>query len=104
MGVSGIGKTVLLTELKSLMRPTSGHIDFLGESLLTLDSKELKRIRMKYGVLFQFGALYSSLSVLENVMIGLSEYTKLSSKFIEELALFKLNMIGYAMDRVMLLP
>lgn len=104
LGGSGSGKTVLLTELISLIRPTSGHIDFLGESLLTLDSKELKRIRMKYGVLFQFGALYSSLSVLENVTIGLSEYTKLPSKFVEELALFKLNMVGYPMDRVMLFP
>ncbi|MBN2964908.1 ATP-binding cassette domain-containing protein [Sulfurospirillum sp. T05] len=94
LGGSGSGKTVLMREMILLNQPRSGRIEVLGCSLATLDEAAKQALRLQWGVLFQFGALFSSLTVLENVMIPLQEYTALPRGFIEEMARMKLKMVG----------
>lgn len=94
LGGSGSGKTVLMREMILLNQPKSGRIEVLGRSLATLDEAAKQALRLQWGVLFQFGALFSSLTVLENVMIPLQEYTALPRGFIEEMARMKLKMVG----------
>jgi len=94
LGGSGSGKTVLMREMILLNQPRSGRIEVLGRSLATLDEAAKQALRLQWGVLFQFGALFSSLTVLENVMIPLQEYTALPRGFIEEMARMKLKMVG----------
>jgi len=104
LGGSGSGKSTLLREMISLQKCAGGKMEVLGNDVQNIDAKELHILRMQYGVLFQFGALYSSLSVLENIAIPLQEYTKLSSRAIEEAALMKLNMVGLDSKAAFLYP
>ncbi|MBE0495513.1 MAG: ATP-binding cassette domain-containing protein [Campylobacterales bacterium] len=94
LGGSGSGKTVLMREMILLNRPKSGQIRVLGKELSSLDETDKQALRLQWGVLFQFGALFSSLTVLENVMIPLQEYTALPRAFIEDMARMKLRMVG----------
>lgn len=104
LGGSGSGKSTLLREMISLQKYAGGKMEVLGKDLQSIGAKELHTLRMQYGVLFQFGALYSSLSVLENITIPLQEYTKLSPTAIEEAALMKLNMVGLDTKTAFLYP
>jgi phospholipid/cholesterol/gamma-HCH transport system ATP-binding protein len=104
LGGSGSGKSTLLREMISLQKYASGSMEVLEKDLKNIDNKELHLLRMRYGVLFQFGALYSSLNVLDNIAIALKEYTKLSSKAIEEAALMKLHMVGLDAKSAFLYP
>ncbi|NLC27874.1 MAG: ATP-binding cassette domain-containing protein [Campylobacteraceae bacterium] len=94
LGGSGSGKTVLMREMIFLHRQNSGEVKILGYDTTTIDEATKQSLRLRWGVLFQFGALFSSLSVLENVMIPLQEYTKLPCFFIEDIAKMKLRMAG----------
>ena len=94
LGGSGSGKTVLMREMLMLNFPQKGSIKVLGYPVNDLDEKTRQELRMQWGVLFQFGALFSSLSVLENVMLPLQEYTNLPTPFISDLARMKLRMVG----------
>lgn len=94
LGGSGSGKSTLLREMILLQKLTSGSLKVLGHEVLNISVKEQEDLQKSWGVLFQFGALFSSLSVLENVMIPLMEYTKLPKKLIEEIALMRLDMVG----------
>ncbi len=73
LGLSGAGKSVLLKNFLGLIKPTSGSLEVLGKNLITLSSKELKELRSKYGVLFQNGALFNDMTVIENVIFPLKE-------------------------------
>jgi phospholipid/cholesterol/gamma-HCH transport system ATP-binding protein len=104
LGGSGSGKSTLLREMISLQKYASGTMEVLEKDLKNIATKELHLLRMRYGVLFQFGALYSSLNVMDNIAIALREYTQLSSKAIEEAALMKLHMVGLDAKSAFLYP
>lgn len=94
LGESGAGKSVLLKEITMLLKPTSGNIYIFGKNINSLTPYELLEIKKKWGVLFQFGALFTSLSVESNISIMLKEYTKLSKKTISYIIDSKLEMVG----------
>ncbi|WP_457744405.1 ABC transporter ATP-binding protein [Sulfurimonas sp.] len=94
LGPSGCGKTTLLREMVMLQEFTSGSINILGKNLSTIREKDAQKLRREWGVLFQFGALFSSLNIAENISLPLKEYTSLSPKMINEIVAFKLNLVG----------
>ena len=94
LGGSGSGKTTLLREMIMLQRTSGGQMIVLGTDVMKISSKMAQKLRQKWGVLFQFGALFTSLTILENVMIAMQEYTHLPAWLIEESALMKLSMVG----------
>jgi phospholipid/cholesterol/gamma-HCH transport system ATP-binding protein len=94
VGGSGSGKTTLLKQMILLQKPKSGKVYVLGKDINALSDKEQDLLRRKWGVLFQFGALFTTLSVLENIMSPLQEYTKLPKDLIKKIALLKLQMVG----------
>lgn len=104
LGGSGSGKTTLLRQMILLQTPTKGQMSILGKNLTGIDPTDAQKLRLRWGVLFQFGALFSSLSILENVMIPLQEYTDLPNYFIEELALLKIQMVGLDKEVAKLSP
>ena len=71
-----------------------GHINILGHSLESISHTEAQKLRREWGVLFQAGALFSSLTVAENIALPLVEYTDLSKKMIDEIVAFKINLVG----------
>lgn len=94
LGGSGSGKTTLLREMILLQKISGGSITVLGTDVTTSSSKMAERLRRQWGVLFQFGALFTSLTILENVSIAMKEYTNLPDWLIEKSALMKLSMVG----------
>jgi len=94
IGGSGAGKTTLLRLIVALDRPTSGQILVEGEDTAGLSERELNRVRMKFGMVYQYAALLDSISVLENVAFPLVEHTKLSKKEIRERVMDKLQILG----------
>ncbi|MDL1964967.1 MAG: ATP-binding cassette domain-containing protein, partial [Deltaproteobacteria bacterium] len=94
LGGSGSGKSTLMKEMTMLRRPQSGEIRVLGQNLLTITRSDATMLRRQWGVLFQGGALYSSLTVKENIGITLKEYTDLPLKLIQDIVRLKINMVG----------
>lgn len=94
LGGSGSGKTTLLREMILLQKVTAGQMMVLDLDVSTLSNEEAQGLRQKWGVLFQFGALFTSLTIVENVAIALKEYTDMPHWLIEESALMKLSMVG----------
>jgi phospholipid/cholesterol/gamma-HCH transport system ATP-binding protein len=93
VGGSGCGKTTLLRHIIGLRRPTSGRVLLDGEDVGSADEDALRRIQRKFGVLFQSGALFGSLTLGENIALLLEEYTPLSRQTIELLVRIKLSMV-----------
>ncbi len=104
LGGSGSGKSTLLREMVMLQEYKSGTIDILGQRIGTLSYTQIEELRKNWAVLFQFGALYSSLNVLENVSLPLIEYTNLPKEVIIQIALSKLKMSGLDADATYLFP
>jgi len=98
VGGSGTGKSVLLRLMLGLMRPAAGRIEILGQDLDRLDSRSKKSMRTRQGVLFQDGALFSSLTVAQNVQAPMRERKKLSKQLLQELAALKINLSGLPLD------
>ena len=94
LGESGSGKSVLLKEITMLMKPTSGNIYIFGKNIKDLTNRELIELKKNWGVLFQFGALFTSLSIANNIALPLKEYTKLSKKMIGHIIDAKLELVG----------
>lgn len=94
LGGSGSGKTTLLREMIMLQKTSAGQMLVLGTDVRNTSSKMAQKLRQKWGVLFQFGALFTSLTILENVTIAMREYTDLPDWLIVESALMKLSMVG----------
>lgn len=94
MGASGGGKTTVLRLIGAQVRPQEGQVLFDGRDLGTLDRSELYAVRRRMGMLFQFGALFTDLSVFENVAFPLREHTRLPEPLIRDLVLMKLNAVG----------
>jgi len=94
MGPSGTGKSVLLKNIIGLLRPEAGEIWVDGEETVRMGEKDLYRIRRKFGVLFQDGALFGSMNMYDNTAFPLREHTNKSEKEIKEITLSKLEMVG----------
>ncbi len=94
MGGSGCGKSTLLRALIGLQPAAQGSVCHAGLDLALADERELERLQRGFGVMFQAGALWSSMSVGENVMLPLREFTALSEAEIETVARFKLALVG----------
>lgn len=104
VGGSGSGKTILLREMLCLQRPTSGSIKIFNHELTTISATNLLSIQRRIGVLFQQNALFSALTVLENVCFPLQEHTDLKPKTIRQLALLKIAMAGLPLEAAVKLP
>ncbi|MFO0735698.1 MAG: ATP-binding cassette domain-containing protein [Labilithrix sp.] len=94
IGGSGAGKTTLLRIIVGLERATSGHIFVDGEEVTKVSERELNRVRMKFGMVYQYAALLDSISVFDNVAFPLVEHTKLSKKEVSERVMHKLEILG----------
>ncbi|MBO6781876.1 MAG: ABC transporter ATP-binding protein [Alphaproteobacteria bacterium] len=98
VGGSGTGKSVLLRTIVGLIRPASGRIDLLGTDVVGCSESERTRVLSRAGVLFQDGALFSSMTVAQNIMVPLAEHTDLAPALREEIAELKINMVGLPLD------
>jgi phospholipid/cholesterol/gamma-HCH transport system ATP-binding protein len=96
MGGSGCGKSTLLRHLIGLMRPARGDVYYEGESFWRAEREARERMVRRFGVLYQSGALWSSMTLAENVALPLGEYTNLSSADIRDLVSLKLALVGLA--------
>jgi phospholipid/cholesterol/gamma-HCH transport system ATP-binding protein len=104
LGPSGCGKTTLMREMVMLQEISGGNIDVLGYNLNSITHKEAQELRQKWGVLFQAGALFSSLSIAENIALPLIEYTDLSESMINEIVKFKIDLVGLKQGDASLFP
>jgi phospholipid/cholesterol/gamma-HCH transport system ATP-binding protein len=94
IGDSGSGKTTLMREIILLEKPAAGSIKVLGLDVLNINEKQCLWLRRRCGVMFQQGALFSSLTVAENVAVPLREHTRLSKRLINEIVAFKIALVG----------
>lgn len=94
MGLSGCGKTTLLRHIGGALKPTQGHVKVDGQVVHELDQDGLYRMRRKMGMLFQFGALFTDMSVFDNVAFQMREHTALPEQIIRDLVLMKLHAVG----------
>jgi len=94
LGGSGSGKTTLLRLIGGVFRVNRGRVVFDGEVVDTRDKVQLYRLRRRLGMLFQFGALFTDLTVFENVAFPLREHTDLPESMIRDIVLMKLNAVG----------
>ena len=94
MGGSGCGKTTILRLIGGQLRPQAGRVMVAGESVPDLDREALYAMRRKLGMLFQFGALFTDMSVYENIAFTLREHTDLPEELIRDLVLMKLHAVG----------
>lgn len=92
VGGSGSGKSTIMRQIVMLNQPTEGSIKVFGEEVTGLDDIDGLPLRRKIGVMFQYGALFSDMTVLDNICLPLREHTKLDRTMIEELAVIKLRL------------
>lgn len=94
MGGSGSGKTTMLNTLLGLVKPTSGYVRLLGQDLNNIDQVARTKLRQKMGVAFQGGALFTSMNVLQNIMLPLREHTKLDETTMQIMARLKMEVVN----------
>ncbi|MEM9102124.1 MAG: ATP-binding cassette domain-containing protein [Pseudomonadota bacterium] len=94
MGPSGTGKTTLLRLIGGQLKPNTGQILFEGQDVVKMSRRDLFHMRQSMGLLFQSGALFSELSVFDNVAFALREHTRLPESIIRQIVLMKLNAVG----------
>jgi phospholipid/cholesterol/gamma-HCH transport system ATP-binding protein len=99
VGGSGTGKSVLLRSIIGLIRPLEGDVEVLGQKTGDdIESPHMRELEMRWGVLFQEGALFSSQTVAENIQVPLREYTSMRPELMDEIATMKLTMVGLPPD------
>jgi phospholipid/cholesterol/gamma-HCH transport system ATP-binding protein len=99
VGGSGTGKSVLMRSIIGLQKPDAGEVEVFGEPMLDRDENEAKHIRRRWGILFQGGALFSTLTVAENVQVPIREYfPRIEGKLLDEIAAYKVVMTGLPAD------
>jgi phospholipid/cholesterol/gamma-HCH transport system ATP-binding protein len=99
VGGSGTGKSVLMRSVIGLQTPAEGEITVFGESMIARDEEEAKHVRRRWGVLFQGGALFSTLTVAENVQVPIREfYAGIDQELLDEIAAYKISMSGLPAD------
>ena len=94
MGASGGGKTTVLRLIGGQQKASAGEVVVHGDNVATLDRDGLHALRRRMGMLFQFGALFTDLSVFENVAFPLREHTRLPEALLRDVVLMKLNAVG----------
>jgi phospholipid/cholesterol/gamma-HCH transport system ATP-binding protein len=94
MGISGSGKTTLLRLIGGVMKPSQGQVKVDGRLVHELDQEGIYKMRRRMGMLFQFGALFTDLSVFDNVAFQIREHTALPERIIRDLVLMKLHAVG----------
>lgn len=94
VGGSGVGKSVLMRTIIGLLPRRSGRVSVFGADLDTLSEDDRRRLERRWGVLFQHGALFSSLTVRQNVQFPMREYLRLSRRLMDEITVAKLEMVG----------
>jgi phospholipid/cholesterol/gamma-HCH transport system ATP-binding protein len=94
MGPSGTGKSVLLKNIIGLLRPEAGEIWVDGEETVRMGERDLYRVRRKFGVLFQDGALFGSMNIFDNIAFPLREHTNKSEREVREITLEKASLVG----------
>ncbi|MBL8271461.1 ABC transporter ATP-binding protein [Steroidobacter sp.] len=104
VGGSGSGKSVLLRTMLGLQRPSSGQVLIEGRDITQMSEAELLSVKRRYGVTFQHGALFSSLSVAENIQLPIREYFDASPAALEALTELRLRMVGLPVDAGAKLP
>jgi phospholipid/cholesterol/gamma-HCH transport system ATP-binding protein len=98
VGASGAGKSVLMRTIIGLIPKRRGRIEVLGTDLAAASESEWRKIERRWGILFQLGALFSSLTVGQNIEFPIREYLGLSERLLKEIALTKLEMVGLEPD------
>jgi phospholipid/cholesterol/gamma-HCH transport system ATP-binding protein len=98
IGGSGAGKSVMMRSILGLKIPDAGTVRMFGEETTYLSAEQRKRFERRFGLLFQDGALFSSLTVAENVKVPLLEYYSLPQPFLDELAVLKIRLTGLPAD------
>ena len=104
IGGSGSGKTTILRSIVMLQKPTAGKICVFGEDIATLSDQAADAMRKRWGMLFQHSALFSAMTVLENIMFPMHELTSLDKPFMQKLAMLKLNLVGLPKESAGKLP
>jgi phospholipid/cholesterol/gamma-HCH transport system ATP-binding protein len=104
VGGSGTGKTVLLRQMLGLERPSRGCVRVFGEDISQADSEHLQQLRNHWGMLFQQGALYSALTVFDNVAQPMRELRALPEDLIHDAVLLKMNMVGLGPEHANKMP
>jgi phospholipid/cholesterol/gamma-HCH transport system ATP-binding protein len=104
VGGSGSGKTVLLRSILGLSQPSSGQIRVLGQDMFSANKEATLKVMSQWGVLFQSGALFSSLTVLENISAPMIEFTKLNAREAQSLAQLKMSLAGLPLNAGNLKP
>jgi len=98
VGGSGTGKSVLLKEIIGLIDPAAGEVEVLGRDVRTLQGEAARRLRRHWGVLFQDGALFSSLTVAENIEVPLKEHTRIGADLRADIVALKIALAGLPPD------
>jgi phospholipid/cholesterol/gamma-HCH transport system ATP-binding protein len=98
VGGSGSGKSVLLRTIIGLNRPVAGQVEVFGTDVMTMSDAEQHEIEKRWGVLFQDGALFSSLSVMQNIEVPLKEFYHLPQRLMDEIAALKVGLAGLPED------
>ena len=104
VGGSGTGKTVLLRQMLGLERPAEGSVHVFGEDISAASPGQLQRMRNHWGMLFQQGALYSALSVFDNIALPMRELRALPEDVIRDAVLLKMNMVGLGPEHATKMP
>jgi phospholipid/cholesterol/gamma-HCH transport system ATP-binding protein len=98
VGGSGSGKSVLLRTMLGLRRPTAGAVELEGRDITAMSDAELREVKRRYGVTFQHGALFSSLTVAENITLPVAEAVDLDEPALESLVELRLRMVGLPLE------
>ena len=98
VGGSGTGKSVLLRTILGLQRPQAGSVRIDGQDITHMSFEQLRQVKSHYGVSFQAGALYSGLTVKQNVQLPMVEYLDLKEQALDDLALLKIRLVGLAAE------
>lgn len=98
MGGSGSGKSTLLRTMIGSHKPDEGTVELFGENICSLNEEDLNEVRKKFGILFQSGALYNSMTIAENVALPLREHTELDDEIIDIQVKIKLELVGLRED------
>jgi phospholipid/cholesterol/gamma-HCH transport system ATP-binding protein len=104
VGGSGSGKSVLLRTMLGLQRPNSGRVEVEGADLVACDETRLRIVKQRYGVTFQHGALFTSLTLAENVMLPVREVLDLDDAVLDRLVELRLRMVGLPLDSAVKYP
>jgi phospholipid/cholesterol/gamma-HCH transport system ATP-binding protein len=104
LGPSGCGKSTVLREMVMLQEFSTGTINILGHDISDISYDDAQELRKNWGVLFQGGALFSSLTLYENIALPLLEYTKLDKNLISEIVAYKIDIVGLKSNDAYLYP